>query len=121
MKIAVIGSNGQLGNDVVSAFSAAGDSVQSLTHADIELADLESVSEVLRKLRPEVIVNTAAMHHVEKCEQDPARAYAVNSIGSRNLALVANEVMALLIYISTDYVFDGSKQTPYEETDAPFL
>ncbi len=79
MNIAVIGANGQLGSDVVSAFSAAGDSVQALAHADIELAEFESVSGVLRKLRPEVIVNTAAMHHVDKCEADPAKAYAVNA------------------------------------------
>lgn len=119
MKVAVIGGNGQLGSDVVSAFSAAGDAVQGLSHADIELADLESVSGVLGKLRPDVIVNTAAMHHVDKCEQDPSKAYATNGIGSRNLALVANELAALLIHVSTDYVFDGNKRTPYEETDAP--
>jgi dTDP-4-dehydrorhamnose reductase len=119
MKVAVIGANGQLGSDVVAAFSAAGDSVQSLTHADIELAEMESVSNVLEKLRPDVIVNTAAMHNVDKCEQDPLTAYAVNGIGSRNLAHVANQVAASLIHVSTDYVFDGNKRTPYEETDAP--
>jgi dTDP-4-dehydrorhamnose reductase len=119
MNIAVIGANGQLGSDVVSAFSAAGDSVQALAHADIELAEFESVSGVLGKVRPEVIVNTAAMHHVDKCEADPAEAYAVNGIGARNLAQVANNVGALLIHVSTDYVFDGSKGAPYEETDAP--
>ena len=73
MKVAVIGGNGQLGSDVVSAFVAVGDSVESLTHADIEIAERESASAVLAKLRPEVIVNTAAMHHVEKCEQEPAK------------------------------------------------
>jgi dTDP-4-dehydrorhamnose reductase len=119
MKVAVIGGNGQLGTDVVAAFSEAGDSVLSLGHADIELTEYESVSGAIGKLRPEVIVNTAAMHHVDKCEQDPAKAYAVNGIGSRNLANAANEVSALLIHVSTDYVFDGNKRTPYEETDAP--
>ena len=67
------------------------------------------------KLRPEVIVNTAAMHHVEKCEQDPAKAYAVNAIGAQKLARRANELDALLVHVSTDYVFDGSKRAPYEE------
>ena len=119
MKIAVVGANGQLGSDMVSAFRAAGDSVEALTHADLEIAEFDSVSAVLGKLRPEVIVNTAAFHHVDKCEQDPAKAYAVNGIGSRNLARAANEIDALLIHISTDYVFDGSKNTPYEESDAP--
>ena len=57
-------------------------------------------------------MNTAAMHHVDKCEQDPAKAYAVNAMGSRNLAHIANEIGALLIHVSTDYVFDGSKTHP---------
>ncbi len=119
MKIAVIGADGQLGCDVVAAFSSAGDMVAGFTHADLEIADADSVGRVLRDAAPAVIVNTAAMHHVEKCEEDPAKAYAVNAIGARNLARVANELNALLIHVSTDYVFDGTKRTPYEETDAP--
>ena len=90
MKVAVIGANGQLGTDVVSAFTAAGDSVESLTHPEIEIAKRDSVIDVLGKLQPHIIVNTAAMHHVEKCEQDPEKAYAVNGIGARNLAQMAN-------------------------------
>ncbi len=119
MKVAVIGANGQLGSDMVAAFAAAGDEVQRLTHADVEIADADSVLSVLGTFRPDVIVNTAAMHHVEKCEIDPAKAYAVNGIGARNLARSANDIGALLIHISTDYVFDGGKNTPYEETDNP--
>ncbi len=119
MKIVVLGANGQLGSDMVGAFRAAGDAVEGLTHADIEISDADSMARVLGNLRPEVIVNTAAMHHVDKCEQDPARAYAVNAMGSRNLARTANELESLVIHISTDYVFDGSKTTPYEETDNP--
>jgi dTDP-4-dehydrorhamnose reductase len=119
MKVAVVGGNGQLGSDVVSAFVAVGDSVESLTHADIEIAERESASAVLAKLQPEVIVNTAAMHHVEKCEQEPAKAYLINGIGARNLAHTANDLGALLVHVSTDYVFDGSKGSPYHEADAP--
>ncbi len=119
MNVAVIGANGQLGADIVFAFSAAGDTVAALTHAGIEISELESVKSALHAARPEVIVNTAAMHHVERCEQDPAKAYAVNALGARNLAQVANELDALLVQVSTDYVFDGCKRAPYEETDAP--
>ena len=85
MKIAVIGSNGQLGNDVVRAFVSNGDEVRGLTHSDIELADFDSVSQLLRGLRPQVLVNTAAMHHVENCEREPGKAFAVNGVGARNL------------------------------------
>jgi dTDP-4-dehydrorhamnose reductase len=119
MKIAVVGADGQLGVDVVSAFSRNGDQVSSLTHADIELSDIDSVSNRLKDLRPNVVVNTAAMHHVENCEREPQKAFAVNGLGARNLALVAREFDATLFHVSTDYVFDGAKQSPYEETDAP--
>jgi dTDP-4-dehydrorhamnose reductase len=71
----------------------------------------------LGESKPELIVNTAAMHHVESCELDPARAYAVNALGPRNLAIIARELDAVLIHISTDYVFDGRKRQPYEESD----
>jgi len=119
MKTAVIGADGQLGTDVVKAFVANGDEVRALTHAEIELSDKESVSSRLNELRPNLIVNTAAMHHVDKCEQEPDRAFAVNGLGARNLALTAKQIGATLMHVSTDYVFDGEKATPYLETDAP--
>lgn len=119
MKIAVIGGNGQLGNDVVKAFRANGDEVSSLSHADIELSDLASVTAALSKINPNVIVNTAAMHHVENCETDPAKAFAINGIGSRNLAIASRDNNATLMHVSTDYVFDGNKNQPYIEDDAP--
>jgi dTDP-4-dehydrorhamnose reductase len=119
MKVCVIGGNGQLGSDVVQAFQNAGDEVRSLCHTDIELANLDSVSDCLKGASPQVVVNTAAMHHVEQCEQQPEKAFAVNAIGSRNLALVTRDLGAALIHISTDYVFDGEKAAPYVEDDAP--
>jgi len=119
MKIAVVGADGQLGVDVVNAFARNGDEVSSLTHSDIELSDIDSVSKRLKELRPNVVVNTAAMHHVENCEREPQKAFAVNGLGARNLSLVSREIDAILMHVSTDYVFDGAKQSPYEETDAP--
>ncbi len=119
MKIAVIGANGQLGNDLVAAFSENGDEVFGLAHADIEISDLSSVSHTLESIRPQVIVNTAAMHHVENCEREPERAFAVNALGPRNLALAARGLDAVLLHVSTDYVFDGSKGSPYVEEDNP--
>jgi dTDP-4-dehydrorhamnose reductase len=119
MKITVIGANGQLGSDVVKAFAQAGDEVLSLTHADIDLASMDSVAASMQEVRPEVVVNTAAMHHVERCEKDPALAFAVNGIGARNLAIGAKACKATLIHVSTDYVFDGAKRSPYDERDVP--
>ncbi len=119
MKIAVIGANGQLGSDLVAAFSKNGDEVRALTHADIEVTDLGSVSRTLGDLRPQVVVNTAAMHHVENCEREPEKAFAINALGPRNLALVAQDLGAVLMHVSTDYVFDGNKASPYVEEDPP--
>jgi dTDP-4-dehydrorhamnose reductase len=119
MKIAVVGANGQLGSDAVGAFRNHGDQVQELEHSDIELGDRDSVSSCLRAVRPDVVINTAAKHHVEDCERDPDDAFAVNGTGARNLALICRELNAVLMHVSTDYVFDGNKNSPYEEQDAP--
>ena len=119
MKVAVVGANGQLGTDVVAVFSRNGDEVFPLTHSDIDLASMESASTRLRQLHPNLVVNTAAMHNVEHCERDPAMAFAVNGLGARNLSLVAKDLDATLMHVSTDYVFDGAKQTPYVESDSP--
>jgi dTDP-4-dehydrorhamnose reductase len=73
---------------------------------DISL--LES-TRALSGIRSGVIVNTAAMHHVDNCEKEPLRAYEVNALGPRNLAIVARKLDAKLVHVSTDYVFDGAK------------
>jgi dTDP-4-dehydrorhamnose reductase len=117
VKIAVVGASGQLGRDVASGFLAEGDAVVSLSHEDVDVASPESAKNVLEQVRPEVVVNTAAFHHVEKCEADPALAFAVNALGARNIARITDSLGAKLIHISTDYVFDGKKQTPYTEQD----
>lgn len=117
MKVAVTGGNGQLGSEIVTAFTAGGESVQALDHSDVELSSPESVSRCLRQLKPDLIINTAAFHHVEKCEAEPAVAFAVNSLGARNLAQVSDSLGAKLVHISTDYVFDGKTEAPYTEQD----
>lgn len=119
MKVVVVGANGQLGVDVCAALEGAGHQVVPLTHAEIEITQSDSVATALQAARADAVVNTAAMHHVEQCEQDPARAFAINAIGARNLARSCDEIGAFLLHISTDYVFDGAKREPYVETDAP--
>jgi len=119
MTVAVIGANGQLGADVVAAFQKADEATAGLTHADLDISSLAGTRKILSSVRPSVIVNTAAMHHVENCEKEPLHAYAVNALGARNLATVARELEAKLVHVSTDYVFDGSKKRPYVESDPP--
>jgi dTDP-4-dehydrorhamnose reductase len=117
VKVVVIGANGQLGRDVSTAFLAAGDVVEPLGHDDVDVASAESVKSSLSHSQPDIVVNTAAFHQVEKCEADPALAFAVNSLGARNVAQITDSLGAKLLHISTDYVFDGKKQTPYTEQD----
>lgn len=119
MNVAVIGANGQLGSDVVNAFTQNHDNVAALTHVDLEISKIDAVKACLEQHQPAIVVNTAAMHHVENCEKEPENAYAVNAVGVRNLALVTRELGAVLIHISTDYVFDGKQDKPYTEDDAP--
>lgn len=118
MRVAVLGANGQLGSDVCAAFRRNGDTVLEFTHADFELSSSESVETALSAQAPEFIVNTAAMHHVEKCEADPVTAFSVNAVGAKNVAIWAKKAGAKVAYVSTDYVFDGKKNAPYVESDA---
>ena len=90
-----------------------------INYNNIEIADINSVAASLKNVQPDVIVNTVAMHNVEKCENNAITAFAVNGIGVKNLALISFEINSVLIHMSTDYVFDGLKQTPYLETDPP--
>jgi dTDP-4-dehydrorhamnose reductase len=119
MMIAVVGAEGQVGRDVCEEFERRGDSVHRLTHAQMNVESPDSVETVLSAIAPEVIVNTAAFHHVEQCEQNPEKAFAINACGARNVARVADRLGALVIHVSSDYVFDGNKNKPYVETDRP--
>lgn len=120
MKVAVTGSTGQLGTDVVQVFrEARGIEVVPLSHDQIEIASLDSVRSALSGIKPDAVINSAAFHQVDKCEEDPDQAFKVNAMGAWNVARACAELGAYCIYISTDYVFDGAKQSPYDETDAP--
>lgn len=118
-RVVVIGATGQLGSDVVDAFSDDGAAVVGLGHDDLDIADAEAVREVICAIKPSVIVNTAAFHNLDRCDEDEHSAYLVNAIGARNVARAAVENEASVIHISTDYVFDGTKGSPYAEGDLP--
>lgn len=115
MKVAIIGANGQLGSDLVKAF---GEEAIPLTHKDLDVTDLESLK-VLKELNSDIIINTAAYHKTDECEENPEKTFLVNSLGARNVALISKEIGAIYVYISTDYVFSGTKGEPYTEEDVP--
>lgn len=120
MKLMVIGANGQLGSDLCKEITSL--DIVPITHSETEIADLGSVERAFARHRPEVVINTAAFHRVDDCEDDPDRAFRANAIGARNIAVAAQEQRAKLFHISTDYVFGGENEprsTPYTEFDAP--
>jgi len=118
MRIAILGSNGQLGRDLTLAL--ADHQLLPLTRVDFDVTDHVRARTVLSELRPEVIVNTTAFHQVDDCERQPEPAYSVNALAVLNLVRVANDLNATLVHFSTDYVFDGKSQKPYVETSEPF-
>jgi dTDP-4-dehydrorhamnose reductase len=119
MKAAIIGANGQLGVDLCVAFARNDHGVVQINHSEVDIRDMKNLRAVLGSQKPDLIVNTAAMHNVDACERDPLSAYEVNGIGARNLALICQERDIPLMHVSTDYVFDGTKNAPYVEDDQP--
>jgi len=116
MKIIIIGSTGQLGTDLMKTLKHAHE-VIGLTHQDIEVTDRSSCL-ILKEHNPNVIINTAAFHKTDQCEEEPLKTFSVNALGARNVAMISKEIGAITMLISTDYVFDGSKNVPYTEYDA---
>ena len=120
MKVVVIGANGQLGSDLWRELSS--EDIVPLAHSDIEITDITFVKQAFEKHQPGVIINTAAFHQVDDCEVNPDNAFLVNALGARNVAVVAQRLEAVLLHISTDYVFGGDSETrraPYSEFDTP--
>lgn len=115
MKVLVTGAGGQLGRDLVRSF--AGDDVVALAHAQLEVADRDAVLQAITTVRPEVVVHAGAWTAVDACESEPEKAFAVNALGTRHVAEACELVGAHMIYVSTDYVFDGTLDRPYTEWD----
>jgi dTDP-4-dehydrorhamnose reductase len=117
MRILVTGAGGMLGHDLVEAAQAASVDLTAFTHAELDVVDAGQVERALTAARPDVLVNCAAWTDVDGAESAPDGAHRVNADGARHLARVARRAGVWIIHISTDYVFDGSKRSPYIESD----
>ena len=120
MKVLVIGANGQLGSDLCKEIEPS--ELVALTHSEIEVTAMDPVQEVFKKYRPEIVINTAAFVRVDECESKVDECFLVNGIGARNVAVVAQEYGAKVVYISTDYVFGGEgvgRNIPFTEFESP--
>lgn len=116
MQILIIGSAGQVGSELLAR---AGTQAVGVDYAQLDICDASAVNSYLRTHKPNVVINAAAYTAVDKAEQEPAVAYSVNRDGPRHLAIACNELNIPLLHLSTDYVFDGRKPTPYLESDIP--
>lgn len=119
VNILVTGAAGQLGRELVDVATAAGHEVFAASRAELDVTKPEAVRAVVMRERPEVIVHAAAWTAVDACEGDRDKAMLHNGAATRFVVDAAREVGARVVYISTDYVFDGTKPTPYVETDTP--
>src|SRR5262249_46177862 len=115
---AVLGAAGQLGRDLCPRLPGE---VTELTRDKADLTRPDTLRATLTALRPDVVVNCAAYNFVDRAEDEPPAAFAVNAWGVRDLALVSRDFGCTLVHFSSDYVFglDAARRTPYAETDAP--
>jgi dTDP-4-dehydrorhamnose reductase len=119
LSVVVIGSTGQLGQDLLRVF---GDEAVGLAHQDVDVTDEAGVAAALGSHRPDWVLNTAAFHRVDDCELDPATSFAVNATGALNVARAAAEIGSGVVFYSSDYVFGGEareRDHAYEEGDRP--
>jgi len=127
VRILVTGAGGQVGSEVVAELErrsekmvkGPGLDVVAADRSRLDVADRDEVLAAVTALEPDVVVHPAAWTAVDACEDDPDRAFAVNALGTRHVAEAARIVRAHVVYVSTDYVFDGTASRPYNEWDVP--
>lgn len=117
MTICVLGGTGQLGHELMKVLK--GKSVVGLGKESLDITDLDKLYKTLKTIKPETIIHAAAFTDVDRCEDKPELAFQVNAQGTKNVSIIAERLKSKLIYISTDYVFDGNKGSPYNERDLP--
>lgn len=114
MNFLITGAGGQVGQELQKLLPQA----NALTHSQLDIGDISAVRNAVQAFKPHAIINAAAYTAVDKAEEEVEKAYLINHIGAKNLAIASEEQNAILLHISTDYVFDGKKTEPYSETDA---
>ncbi len=118
MRVLITGSGGQLGSEFVKLFKD--ENLKALSHSELDVTEFEKVKKIVEEFKPDVLINTSAYHLVDECEDYPEKTFLVNSIAVRNLAILSSKYDFILVHFSTDYVFDGRKNSPYNEDDNPF-
>ena len=118
MRVLVTGASGQLGYDVCRELERRGIPFRGTSSKTLDITDAEAVLKTLEMYRPDAVIHCAAYTAVDKAEKEPGRAFAVNGTGTHNVAAACARVGAKMVYLSTDYVFPGTGDAPYEVGDA---
>jgi len=115
VKIALTGSDGMLGSDIKKVFADV--DITNFTLHDFDITDLDASVKAVKEIKPDYLIHAAAYTDVDRCESDHEKAILVNGVGVRNITIACEEVGCPVVYISTDYVFDGAKEETYNEWD----
>jgi dTDP-4-dehydrorhamnose reductase len=118
MKVLVLGANGQLGYEF-SNFLRDKVELFAFSHSELDILDFEKLVNKFLELLPDIVINCAAYTKVDQAEKEQALAYKINAVGARSVSFASFKINAKVVYFSTDYVFDGKKNTPYNEFDNP--
>lgn len=118
-EVLILGATGQLGSDLVRAAKANGIPVSPASFERVDVTDPAALAKTFEVAKPRAVVNSAAFHQVDKCEEDPLEAFRVNAVGALHVSRAARAVGARVLYISTDYVFGGSHAGSWSEEDLP--
>jgi dTDP-4-dehydrorhamnose reductase len=118
LRILVTGKTGQLGYDLYELMKDKED-VVAAGREDFDIADINSTHKFIKEHKPDIVIHCAAYTKVDDCEKNIDLAYKINAVGTGNIASICSNIGARMVYISTDYVFDGTKNEPYNEFDIP--
>lgn len=119
MRVLLTGANGQLGRELAECLPERGREVAPLTRGELDISDSKAVERAMKTHSPDLVINAAAFTDVDGCETEGELAYAINALGPRNLAQYCEREGCELLHVSTNYVFDGEGERPYEPFDAP--
>jgi dTDP-4-dehydrorhamnose reductase len=117
IKVLVTGAKGQLGTDMVHCLDGLGYEALGLSRQELDITNSKQVKKVFLQEKPDIVIHTAAHTKVDLAESEPDQAYLINAYGTRNVAVASESIGAKLVYVSTDYVFNGRKTKPYIELE----
>ena len=118
-RVFITGANGMLGTDLCNFFKNKGYQIYCTDIKNLDVCDFDEVQKIVDQIQPEYVIHLAALTDVDKCEREPDKAFQINTIGTKNVSLACQKTNALMIYVSTISVFDGTKCEPYTEFDTP--